>query len=141
MRAARKAGELSKKIEKAPADRKSEKIKSAHSGVDPKHKVLERVGISTQQASEWERLADVPEEKFEAALATKSVKDLTDKPSPVTSDALGLYGMMHDFERRWLKESPQFFMATMTETMIDDVMRIAPLAAEWLSTIRERVDG
>jgi hypothetical protein len=61
---------------------------------------------------------------------------LIDKPSPVGGDALLLYGMMHDFERRWLKQSPEVCMATMTETMIDDVVRIAPLAAEWLSTIK-----
>jgi hypothetical protein len=72
MRAARKAGELSKKIEKAPADRKSEKIKSGQGGVDPKGRVLANAGISTQQASDWERLAGVPKEDFEAAFNGQS---------------------------------------------------------------------
>jgi hypothetical protein len=107
MRAARKVGALSKKIEKAPADRKSEKIKSAHSGVDPKHKVLERAGISTQQASDWERLSDVPEDQFEGALATKSVRELIDTPTPVSDDALLFIGTMRDFERRgYLARTP-----------------------------------
>jgi hypothetical protein len=41
--------------------------------------VLEKAGISTQQASDWERLSEVPEDQFEAALAQKSVRDLIDK--------------------------------------------------------------
>jgi hypothetical protein len=75
-----------------------------------------------------------------AELAAKSVRDLIDKPSPVDGDALLLYGMMHDFERRWLKQSPDVFMATMTETMIEDVARVAPLAATWLATLTEFVE-
>lgn len=138
MRAARKAGALSKKIEKAVGNQYS---KSASPDKPEKQKVLTDAGISTQQASEWERLSDVPNDQFEAALPTMSVRDLIDKPSPVEGDALLLYGMMHDFERRWLKQSPEFFMSTMTETMIDDVLRVAPLAAEWLARIKEPAYG
>jgi hypothetical protein len=73
-RAERKAGELSKKIEKA-AGRPSNN--SPHDRENfSKARVLKEAGISTQQASEWERLADVPEDEFETALATKSVRDL-----------------------------------------------------------------
>jgi hypothetical protein len=97
MRAALKAGELSKKIEKGHGNRYSRTPDDR----ELKDKVLDRADISTQQASDWERLAAVPEDKFEAALAQKSVRDLIDKPSPVDGDALLLYGMMHDFERRW----------------------------------------
>jgi hypothetical protein len=139
MRAARKAGALSKKIEKAQGGHnKKQTPGQAESARQNKTDVLNGAGISTQQASDWERLAAVSNEEFEGALATKSVRDLIDRPMPVEGDALLLYGMMHDFERRWLKESPEFFMSTMTETMVEDVMRIAPLAAEWLSTIRDR---
>lgn len=135
MRAARKTGELSKKIEKAQGVR-TDRETSPHNREKLKSKVLSDAGISTQQASDWERLAAVPQDQFEAAISSKSVRDLIDKPSPVAGDALLLYGMMHDFERRWLKQSPEFFMATMTEEMIEDVVRVAPFAAEWLSTIK-----
>jgi hypothetical protein len=136
MRAARKAGALSKKIEKAQGQRNDLRTSADR---PQKSKVLEDAGIEHQQASEWERLSEVPEDQFETALATKSVSELIVKPSSVDGDALLLYGMMRDFERRWLKQSPEFFMSTMTETMIEDVMRIAPLAAGWLSTIKELV--
>jgi hypothetical protein len=47
-----------------------------------KAKVLEKAGISTQQASEWERPGDVPDDKFEGAAAIRSLNvprpDLTD---------------------------------------------------------------
>jgi hypothetical protein len=138
MRAARRAGELSKKIEKASADRKSEKIKSGQSGVDPKHKVLEKAGISTQQASDWERLASVPQDEFETALAEKSVRDLIDKPTPVSNDALSLIGTLRHFKwRGYLEIEPEEFLETMTETMLAEVYELVPLAIAWLSKIRE----
>lgn len=137
-RAANKVGELSKKIEKAQGQRSD----LGTSGDRPqKSKILRDAGIAPRDASDWERLSDAPRDQFETALATKSVRDLIDKPTPVEGDALLLYGMMHDFERRWLKQSPEFFMSSMTETMVEDVLRIAPLAAEWLSTIKESAYG
>jgi hypothetical protein len=90
-RASRKAGSLSKKIEKAPAkgNQYTGKVVTPHSADIPtKARVLEKAGISSQQASEWERLSDVPDGDFETALATKSVRDLIDKPTPVEGDAL-----------------------------------------------------
>jgi|HubBroStandDraft_6_1064221.scaffolds.fasta_scaffold649169_2 hypothetical protein len=67
VRAERKVGELSKNIEKTPGARTD---LSAQSGEVTKSAALEKAGISTHQASEWERLADVPEEEFEKALIT-----------------------------------------------------------------------
>ena len=78
MRAARKAGALSKKIEKAQGQRND----LGTSGDRPqKSKVLEEAGIAPRTASDWERLDDIPDAEFESALATKSVRDLIDKPS------------------------------------------------------------
>ena len=69
LRAERRIGELTGKMEKAPADHKSQKIKSARGGFDPKKKALAEAGISSQEASEYERLAKVPGDQFEAILA------------------------------------------------------------------------
>jgi hypothetical protein len=60
----------------------SEPIKS-HRGM--KLDILKEAGIDPREASDFERLSDVPRDEFEAALATKSVRDLIDKPSPVVS--------------------------------------------------------
>jgi hypothetical protein len=87
MRAARKTGALSKKIEKVITGRPKA---SAQAGdfPDTKAKVLSDAGISTQQASEWERLSDVPEEEFEAALPTMSVRELIDKPTSAQDEVI-----------------------------------------------------
>lgn len=143
MRAARKAGELSKKIERASSNRGNQYKEANPRGAEQaKGDVLEKAGISTQQASEWERLSDIPEDKFEAALATKSVRDLIDKPIPVSDDALSFIGTIRDFERRgYLSRPPADFMETMVKTMLEEVYRIAPLASAWLATIRRPTDG
>ena len=80
MRAARKAGALSKKIEKASANQYASADKPL------KQNVLKDAGISHQQASDWERLSEVPEDEFEAALPSMSVRSLIDKPTPVDAD-------------------------------------------------------
>jgi hypothetical protein len=48
---------------------------------------------------------------------------------------MSLYGMMIDFERRWLRDTPEFFMTTMTRSMREYVTRIAPIASKWLAGI------
>jgi hypothetical protein len=139
MRAARRAGELSKKIEKAQGQRSD--LVALSDQVNPSKKsVLGNAGISKQQASEWERLASVPKDEFEEALTTRSVRELINKPAiiPVSNDALGLIGTLRDFERRgYLEKTPAHFMATMTPTMLEEVYHLAPLAAAWLATIKE----
>ena len=90
MRAAsRKAGELSKKIEKASGgDRKSKNQTPRTPGFDPKGKVLEKAGISTQQASDWERLAAVPRIRpREAELRARFARFLS---IPASSRVIGL---------------------------------------------------
>jgi hypothetical protein len=62
VRAERKAGELSKELPRGAGNQHA----SPHGA--EKQKLLAHAGISTQQASEWERLADVPEEEFELAI-------------------------------------------------------------------------
>jgi hypothetical protein len=73
MCAARRAGELSRKIEKAQGQRID--LVASPDQVSPvKKNILAGAGISTQQASEWERLASVPQEEFEEALAGRQVR-------------------------------------------------------------------
>jgi hypothetical protein len=89
MRAARKAGELSKQIPKAQGGHnKKQTPGDAESARQSKTEILNDANISTQQASDWERLSEAPRDQFEAALATKSVRDLIDKPSPVDGDVM-----------------------------------------------------
>jgi 16S rRNA G966 N2-methylase RsmD len=68
VRAEVKAGELSAKIEKAPG--RPGKNNSRHNAENlPKQAVLRKHGVSSEEASQWERLARIPKGDIEAALA------------------------------------------------------------------------
>jgi hypothetical protein len=73
MRAARKAGELLKAMEKAkgfagnPGGRGAPIVRSENSTAHPK--TLAELGISKQESSDWQKLAAVPQDEFETALA------------------------------------------------------------------------
>lgn len=71
LRAERKASELLRDMEKAKGggDQKSEHRSSPLRGDRPTFRDL---GISYQQSSDWQKVADVPEEQFEAALARRA---------------------------------------------------------------------
>lgn len=95
-RAATKAGELLKVQEKARRGPDKEggghSQRSENSTSEPK--TLSELGISKQQSSDWQKLASVPKDQFEAALAAKSVRELIAKPSPVDGDALAVQGSL-----------------------------------------------
>jgi hypothetical protein len=69
VRAERKAGELLREIPTAQGHR-TDLAPPRDEVPSPKHEVLSDLNISRQQASDWERLADVPEAEFEKHLTT-----------------------------------------------------------------------
>lgn len=132
LRAERKAGEILKE---------SEKNKGARgvgvSSRDTSAPTLEEMGVSHDQSSKWQKLADVPEEDFEAALAgpdkpsTNSI--IVPKQKPMDEDALWLWGRLRDFERRGVLDLDQTnLMAEMTDAMRSDCLRLAEPVTEWL---------
>lgn len=140
LRAERKAGVLSSQMETAQGRRTD--ITSCHDGT--KLDALERVGISPTQASRWERLADVPEDDFEAALAgpdkptTRGILAAHSEPrqSPVDPRALWLWGRLLDFEREGLLSAdPNALTRTMLEHMQATTAEMAPRVAAWLGRI------
>jgi hypothetical protein len=95
---------------------------------------------------DWRKLADVPEEQFEAALtesarpSTAGIIAGTTPPKldtiPVSPQALWLWGRLRDFERDGLlTKEPRHVLLTMTPAMLDEVHRLAPLVARWLSYV------
>jgi len=145
LRAERKAGELLRQTEKARAGRPPEN--RSHDSTDFRGSpTLADLGITKNQSSQWQRLADVPEPQFEAALVGP------DKPTtsgiingaalrsitPVAAEALWLWGRLHDFERLGLLAmSPAEVLATMTAPMVADVYAQAPHVAAWLNRLTE----
>jgi hypothetical protein len=71
VRAERKCGQLTRQIPKAST---RQRIKSDHptqSAIEAKGDVLKRNGISKDQASAWEKLADIPDADFERHVTLK----------------------------------------------------------------------
>src|ERR1700722_10996180 len=76
---------------------------------------LSKIGITRDQSSQWQRLAEIPTEEFEAALAKPGPKPSTEgmvnakwlkenPPPRVPNDALWLWGTLKDFEREGMFE-------------------------------------
>lgn len=142
LRAERKAGRLSKELEKAPGARTDlEPLGTAPRG-STKEETLTAAGVSVDQAKRWERLADVPEDRFEAALAapamptTNGILEAVKPRDKVDSRALWLWGRLQDFERDGLLElTPDQLIESMLGHMKDTTRRLAPLVAAWLGRI------
>jgi hypothetical protein len=147
LRAERKAGSLLKEMKKAKASGSNQHEERSHSTTAPPR--LSDLGITKDQSSQWQKLADVPQEDFDAALTDPTTKPTTNgilaaaappKPTrpPVSDAALWLWGRLMDFERNgMLASNPDDVLLTMTPEMLDDVHLLAPQVANWLRRIGE----
>jgi hypothetical protein len=144
LRAEKKAGKLSKQLETSPGGRPSNTPPIV--GIVSKAKQLKDAGISKMQSEQWEKLADVPDEQFDQALADRTTKPTTngiiranaepiEKPRDL-GDALWLWGRLGDFQRNGLLDKePPTVLGPMTPEMLNDVHTLAPRVAAWLSKI------
>ncbi len=142
LRAERKAGKLLKQMEKAKGALRRGNTASPREEETP---TLADRGVSKKQSSDWQKLADIPEQEFEAALTDQTAKPTTagiiraneePKPNPVSEEALWLWGTLCDFEREGLLEKdPREILSSMTPKMLDEVHTLAPRVATWLKKI------
>ena len=115
---------------------------------DPTIPTLSDIGISKDQSSKYQQLAEIPDRDFEKALndpdtfpSTQGVihrakGTLPKMPPPVNGTALWLCGTLQDFEREGMfTRDPNYFIDLMPVTMREHVERIVPLMIEWLSKI------
>ena len=154
IRAERKAGELLRETAKnnqraKPGSRGPSVGRGARPSVD--QPTLKDHGISKDQSSDWQKLAEIPKKKFEeelkkpGVLSTQqvlaSVNPRPKEKSPITDvdrDAMWLWGTLRDFEKVLGRNSNELYR-TMTDTMQEDVARIAPEVFEWLEKLLDFV--
>lgn len=144
LRAERKCGQLDKQRPKQQGARGKRGSSKEPRDQPP---TLADLGVSKRQTHQWRKVADVPEDQFEAALADPDRKPTTagiiaaatpPEPEviPVSKDALWLWGRLRDFERDGLlAQAPEDVLLTMTPQMLDDVHRLAPTVSAWLKRI------
>jgi hypothetical protein len=139
LRAERKCGQmLAGEVERAPAHR-PEKASS--------DMTLSDLGITRNQSSQWQQLAAIPADAFEADLADPMWRPTTTgllerqearvrgplAPLAVDDDALWLWGKLDEIERRGLLgRDPDELWITMLPHMRETTLRLAPLVADWL---------
>jgi hypothetical protein len=147
LRAERKAGKLLRAMKKAKGAAQPGIGRAGGTRSDGPT-ALRDLGISKEQSSNWQKLADVPEDEFEAALVDptqtpstigiiRSAEEQNQLPRvSVAADALWLWARLLDFERHGLiGREPSDVLLTMTQEMLDDIHTLAPRVATWLQRI------
>lgn len=150
VRAERRTGELLRDMPKAKPRGSNQHKEASRDTTLPKP--LSDYGITRDQSSEWQKLANVPEGEFEEGLANpvalptaaniiaaheaKTTPPAAPKPQ-VDERALWLWGRLMDFERQGLLSlDPNDLMATMLDHMKETTVTLAPQIAAWLGKIK-----
>jgi hypothetical protein len=161
LRAERRAGQLLKEMEKAKGGQpyqKSYQSDDPTSSPNGDNKTLDELGVSKQQSSDWQKLADVPEEEFELALSGEerpttsgiinAFKEESKKPErPEEPEivpnrlAIWIWGELLSWRREgYLGESPVELMAKMTPEMADDLKTLLPESIKWLQELERTLN-
>jgi hypothetical protein len=144
IRAERKAGQLSAKLEKSKGGQP--KKNSSHRTKGSKAQQLADAGISKDQAHQWEKLAKIADKDFEQQMSNTEGKPTTNglirasvppsiKPH-VSREALWVWGRLREFDRMIVSREPEDVLFTLTDKMADDIKTSAPRVAAWLKRIK-----
>ena len=107
-------------------------------------KTLAEMGVTKDQSSQWQRLADVPEKEFEEiindkgmpisggqVLSTVSPAQTTEK---IDVSVLWLWGRLREMEKDNIFARPlSEYIDSMTDGMKPDALRIIPKLTQWLN--------
>jgi hypothetical protein len=102
------------------------------------------LGLTYDESSKWQKLAQVPEEEFQAKLkdpnempSTEAFLPRPKMPPPVNGQALYVWGRITDMERQGvLASNPAEIASLMLPNMRSDCVRLIPTVREWLGKLR-----
>jgi hypothetical protein len=110
-------------------------------------RTLSDLNISRNQSSQWQKLAAVPDDVFEEALAEPNAStagiimrhEVMERPPGLAMNnakALWLWGTLKDFESEGLfDEDPVELIGSMLEHMQTTTLKLAPRVMAWLGRI------
>jgi hypothetical protein len=147
LRAERRTGQLLAERDKAKGARAPGTNRGATPSADTSASTLSGLGISHDQSANWQKLAAVPADRFEATVTAPGPKPTTGgiiaahtppKVSSVDPRALWLWGRLQDFEREDLfSADPNELVSTMLNHMQVTTRDFAPRVAAWLGRITQ----
>lgn len=142
VRAERKCGELLRDMEKAKGVLKQGTHLPQSSDATTGAKTLSEMGVTKDQSSKWQKLANIPEDEFEKAIDIPGAKPTTvhllneQKPRPkqMDKDALWWWGRLIEMkEDRRLKTSLNDLLQEMTPAMQNDMESLLPELLEYIN--------
>lgn len=151
LRAEKRAGALYSEMERSPTasggDVKSETARNDCAPISEYREALERTGVSERTAQRWQELSRVPDDVFEDALrdpekpTTTGILKLAKDAPKLDPLALWVWGRMRDFERDVIgKVEVDELLARMTDGMLNDVRRIAPILCDFFGSVGDEIN-
>jgi hypothetical protein len=144
LRAERRWGELYEKQGKARGNRNDGEFGGRISPPPNNAKTLANMGVSKQQSSDWQKLADIPEPQFEEALAapgiptTASLLDAFRAAKAVTSEALALCWQVKQLYKL-SPADPAIIIPALTPRMRDALREELPDAIDFLHAVEDQI--
>ncbi len=142
VRSERKCGELLRDMEMAKGNLK-QGVNLPRSYDTTTGKTLSEMGITKDQSSKWQKLAEVPEKEFESAVSIPGAKPSTNHilrdNKPVESgermsvDALWWWGRLNDMSHGKMNKSLNEHVNEMTDAMRADAISIIPKLKQWVN--------
>lgn len=145
VRAERKCGELLAQTEKAKGaagTSSNQYQKEVQSPDVTAPKTLEEMGLTKKQSSDFQKLANVPEEEFEKAVDNPAAKPSTNhiikpkepEPPRMDKDALFVWGTLRDFRQKGIFDIDlSFIVDEWTDAMKEDAESIINQLKKWVN--------
>lgn len=140
LRATRRYGELLEQVEKAQGRNHEKGGRTPPS--NGRYAAGRAAGLSNDQIKDGIRIARIPEDQFERITESARPPTVTEAAAlgksggakrAISDEALWLWGRLRDFERMGLIDiDPTVLIEEMTQTMREDVRRLAPLVSNLL---------